>query len=67
MNQDRANKLSRRQLLKLGGGLLGLGAASTVLPKALLKPTRIVEAAGSEYRAGLAQGAADLHFAATDG
>ena len=61
MNQEK-KWLSRRQVLKLGGGLLGLGAASAVLPKALLKPERVAEAAP-----GQAQAEPDLHFAASDG
>ncbi|MEJ2210485.1 MAG: hypothetical protein P8129_15810, partial [Anaerolineae bacterium] len=62
MKQEHKQRLSRRQVLKLGGGLLGLGAASTILPKALLKPDRIAEAAPWE-----AQAEPNLHFAASDG
>ncbi len=55
--------LSRRRFLRLGVGLAGLGAAGTILPKTLLKPEGIVEAAP-----GLAQiTEPNLVFAATDG
>ncbi len=56
-------RLSRRQFLKAGGGLLGAATAATVLPKALLKPAEVVKASPA------AQAAVDpnLHFVATDG
>jgi FtsP/CotA-like multicopper oxidase with cupredoxin domain len=56
-------KLSRRQLLKLGVGLVGASAAGAVLPKALLKPYRVDASPAAQpattevYR----------HYAATDG
>jgi FtsP/CotA-like multicopper oxidase with cupredoxin domain len=62
MNQNARRQLSRRQVLKLGGGLLGLGAASAVLPRTLLKPRKVVEAAQAELNAE-----PNLHFAASDG
>ncbi|MGC9358740.1 MAG: hypothetical protein ACP5GX_12765, partial [Anaerolineae bacterium] len=62
MNQDDKKRLSRRELLKLGGGLIGLGAASIFLPKALLRPTEVVEASEKAQIT-----TPDLHFAASDG
>jgi FtsP/CotA-like multicopper oxidase with cupredoxin domain len=63
MNQDYVKRgLSRRQVLKLGGGLISLGTLSALLPKALLQPTQVVEAAGKELIT-----MPDLHFAASDG
>ena len=56
-------RLSRRQFLKVGGGLLGAATAATVLPKALLRPTEVVKASP----AAQAEPPPDLHFAATDG
>ncbi len=55
-------RLSRRQFLKIGGGLLGAATAATVLPKALLRPTEVVKASPA---APIVE--ANLHFAATDG
>ena len=56
-------RVSRRQFLKAGGGLLGAATAATVLPKALLKPAEVVKASPA------AQAAVEpnLHFIATDG
>ena len=62
MRHDSTLTLSRRRFLKLGGGLMGLGAAAAVLPRALLRPEKIAEAA---MRAQ--DGEANLHFAASDG
>jgi hypothetical protein len=47
MNQSNPSRnISRRDLLKLGGGLLGAAAGSTVLSKALLQPQQVVRAGG---------------------
>jgi FtsP/CotA-like multicopper oxidase with cupredoxin domain len=62
MNQDDRKPLSRRQLLKLGGGLVGLGAASALLPKALLQPREVLATAGLTQITE-----PDLHFVASDG
>lgn len=69
------NSFTRRDFLKLGGGLLGAAAGSTVLSRALLQPDKVVQAAREQtvrLRTGEAQnnGNVDgkvLHFAATDG
>lgn len=61
MSQDMKRELSRRQVLKLGGGVIGLGALA-ILSKALLRPTDITEAAENEQIT-----TPDLHFAASDG
>ena len=61
-------EISRRQLLKLGVGLVGVTAISTVVPKALLKPYKVVEASSAVQPA--VQSAITgtyRHFAATDG
>ncbi len=61
-NNHIEKQLTRRQILKLGGTLLGLGATSAFLPRNLLQPSRVVEASN------LAQTSPpDLHFAASDG
>ena len=68
------NSLTRRDFIKLGGGLLGAAVGSTLLSKALLKP-EIVRAAPGVYtppRSGSASvnaqaTAPDRHFVATDG
>ena len=63
INQDDLKRqLSRRQVLKLGGGLIGLGALSTILPKSLLQPTKVVNAAERMQIT-----TPNLHFAASDG
>ena len=61
MSQDMRRELSRRQMLKLGGGIVGLGALA-ILSKALLRPTDIIEAAENGQIT-----TPDLHFAASDG
>lgn len=68
------NSLSRRDFLKLGGGLLGAAASSTVLSKALLQPDEVVHAAGraaapqAGHAVANAQAVnANLHLVATDG
>jgi FtsP/CotA-like multicopper oxidase with cupredoxin domain len=63
MRDNPMQKLSRRRFLRLGAGLVGLGAAGTILPKTLLKPDRIVEAAPGEPQIT----EPNLVFAATDG
>ncbi|MCL7451818.1 MAG: multicopper oxidase domain-containing protein [Anaerolineae bacterium] len=62
--ENLTRELSRRQLLKLGAGLVGVTAAGAVVPKALLKPDRVVEAspAAQDPIIGVYR-----HFAATDG
>jgi FtsP/CotA-like multicopper oxidase with cupredoxin domain len=63
MSKDNpTQRLSRRQFMKVGGGLIGAAAAATVLPKALLRPTKVVHAALQVEAVE-----PDLHFAATDG
>jgi FtsP/CotA-like multicopper oxidase with cupredoxin domain len=71
--------LNRRDFLKIGGGLLGAAASSTLLPKVFLRPDKVVEAARVEANEGkVVQHAAaapalaavsgkELHFVATDG
>lgn len=69
------NHLSRRDLLKLGSGLLGAAAGSSMLSKILLKPDMVVQAAiqrparQQAVRAAgtLQEGEVNLHIAATDG
>jgi manganese oxidase len=56
------HELSRRRFLKMGGGLVGLGAAATLLPRALLLPEKVAEAS---LQAQITE--PNLHFAATDG
>jgi FtsP/CotA-like multicopper oxidase with cupredoxin domain len=60
--ENPTRELSRRELLKLGAGLLGVTTAGAVLPKALLKPANVVKASPA---AQITE--PDLHFAATDG
>ncbi len=61
MSKDNSTqRLSRRQFLKVGGGLIGAAAAATVLPKALLRPEQVVKASTEALEP-------NLHFAATDG
>ena len=60
--ENLTQQLSRRQLLKLGAGLAGVTAAGAVLPKALLKPSNVVEASPA---AQITE--PNLHFAASDG
>jgi FtsP/CotA-like multicopper oxidase with cupredoxin domain len=60
--ENLTQQLSRRQLLKLGAGLVGVTAAGAVLPKALLKPSNVVEASPA---AQITE--PNLHFAASDG
>ena len=63
MSKDNSTqRLSRRRFLKVGGGLIGAAAAATVLPKALLRPTKVVEASPA---AQITE--PNLHFVATDG
>jgi manganese oxidase len=54
-------RLGRRQLLKLGAGLAGVTAASTLVPKALLRPDEVVAAPSAQITEP------DLEFAASDG
>jgi manganese oxidase len=61
--ENLTRELSRRQLLKLGAGLVGVTAAGAVVPKALLKPDRVVEASPAAQDTT----PPNLHFAATDG
>jgi FtsP/CotA-like multicopper oxidase with cupredoxin domain len=63
MRDDPMRKLSRRRFLKVGAGMVGVAAAGAVLPKTLLRPHRVVEAAQGE--ALITE--PDLVFAATDG
>lgn len=73
--QNSRNPLTRRDFLKLGGGLLGAAAGSTVLSKALLQPREVVQAAekympplrSPEAKAAANNGAPNLHYVATDG
>ena len=75
MNQSNSSRISRRDLLKLGGGLFGAAAGSTMLSKAFLQPQQVVRAGGGVYaplnsnQAALnAQTTApDLHIVGTDG
>ena len=62
--ENPTQRLSRRQFLKVGGGLLGAATAATVLPKALLRPTKVVKASPAAQAVART---VDLHFAATDG
>jgi FtsP/CotA-like multicopper oxidase with cupredoxin domain len=77
MNQSNPSRnISRRDLLKLGGGLLGAAAGSTVLSKALLQPQQVVRAGGglqAPLRSSRAAVSAqttqpyNLHMVGTDG
>lgn len=61
-------EISRRQLLKLGAGLIGATAVGAVVPKALLKPYRIVEASADLKPARQTAATGTYrHYAATDG
>jgi hypothetical protein len=68
------NRLSRRDLLKLGGGMLGAAAGSSFLSKAFLKPDAVKAAiqrpsSRQSLRPGEAfqDGWFNLHLVATDG
>jgi hypothetical protein len=68
------NSLSRRDLLKLGGGVLGAAAGSSLLSKAILKPDSVRAAiqrpAGLQAvksAANLQEGVVDRHIVGTDG
>lgn len=70
----RHGQFTRREVLKLGGGLLGALAGSVALPKALLKPEEVAAAAEvkSAPRAAVGrpvsqQQGYDKHLAGTDG
>ncbi|RPI88031.1 MAG: copper oxidase [Chloroflexi bacterium] len=70
----RNGQFSRRDVLKLGGGLLGALAGSVALPKALLKPEGVAAAAGvkSAAKASIQRPVYDevipnKHLAGTDG
>jgi FtsP/CotA-like multicopper oxidase with cupredoxin domain len=77
MNQPNSSRnINRRDLLKLGGGLLGAAAGSTLLSKALLQPQQVVRAGGGLQAPLLSNKAAlnaqtttapDLHIVGTDG
>jgi FtsP/CotA-like multicopper oxidase with cupredoxin domain len=76
MNQSNSSRnISRRDLLKLGGGLLGAAAGSTMLSKVFLQPQQVVRAGGglqaplsSSRAAQNAQTLApNLHIIGTDG
>jgi FtsP/CotA-like multicopper oxidase with cupredoxin domain len=76
MNNPQRNKpLSRRDFLKLGGGMLGLLGAGGLARKALLQPVEVVQAARSPLPLGrVEQGVLqqtvddfDLHLIASDG
>jgi FtsP/CotA-like multicopper oxidase with cupredoxin domain len=74
-NNSSRNSVSRRDLLKLGGGLLGAAAGSSMLSKVFLQPQQVVRAGGglqaplfSNKAALNAQTAApNLHMVGTDG
>jgi len=71
--------LTRRDFIKLGGGLLAAAASSAMLSKAILKPVQVVQAAGvipgapsparqpGAARASAQVEAPSLHFVGTDG
>lgn len=69
------NAFSRRDFLKMGGGLLGAAAGSSLLSKAFLQPDEVVKAGrdltpplrSKEVAAGAPNPAPNLHFVATDG
>jgi FtsP/CotA-like multicopper oxidase with cupredoxin domain len=64
-------RLSRRDFIKLGGGLLGATAGSTLLSKVLLQPEKVVESASPAPVVRTASLAPDpppnLHLVTTDG
>lgn len=73
-HNHRNQQFSRRDVLKLGGGLLGALAGSVALPKALLKPEEVAAAAGvksaakaSVQRPLYQEMAPNKHLAGTDG
>lgn len=74
-NQNPKKPLSRRDFLKLGGGVIGLIGAGGLARKALLQPVDVVQAAPPKASLGRAnQGVLqqttddfDLHLAASDG
>ena len=57
-------QLSRRQLLKLGAGMVGAAAAGSILPKALLRPSKVAAAPAAQTATPMG---VYRHFAATDG
>ena len=73
--ENSRNPLTRRDFLKLGGGLLGAAAGSTVLSTAFLQPDDVAQAAerllpplrSREVTASAKNGAPNLHYVATDG
>ena len=62
--ENLTQQLSRRQLLKLGAGLVGATAAGTVLPRALLRPSKVTAAPAAQTTTPMG---VYRHFAATDG
>lgn len=69
--QASRNALTRRDFVKMGGGLLGAVAGSTLLSKAFLHPQEVVRAArGREAlpkSVNAQTGAVDMHVVGTDG
>jgi FtsP/CotA-like multicopper oxidase with cupredoxin domain len=73
-NSHSSRKISRRDFLKMGGGLLGAAAGSTLFSKVLLQPQEVRAGAGplTPLQTGKAamhaqDGAPDLHIVGTDG
>ena len=62
--ENPTEQLSRRKLLKLGAGLVGAAAAGTVLPRALLRPSKVKAALSAD---AITPMGVYRHFAASDG
>ena len=62
--KNQTQPLSRRQLLKLGAGMVGTAAAGAVLPRALLRPAKVEAAPAAQIAPTMG---VYRHFAATDG